>query len=686
MKRILLPLACLVILTACQPAEPVDWPQTQSATPAPAEPRATPSKTPPPTATRTAAEPLNPVGTHTPSATLPPTPLPPGFETLETLSGLSIPVADPADLAFRLRGLGDLPAIPASAAPLEIGAFQKFWLRPDGGNPVEIIATLQGIGNHAYLWIDNALFFDPLQADKLVYLFDYLIYPNVGQVFGEEPNPGVDGDPRLHLLLAHGAGIYTAGYFSAADQIHPALDPYSNGRDLIVLNGDNLDLADSFAASALAREFQKMIHWNLDPNEELWLKEGFSDLASLINELPAWRYSQEFAENPDLQLNRWSNDEREQVRHAGAAALFAAYLYGRLGEQGIRAISANPANGWQGIEQALAELGVTNPVTGQALTAEEVFFDWALANYVNDPELGRGQFAYAGANVPAQFRPVEVLRTCDGEARQRQVNQFGFDAVQLACPGQYLLRFSGNEQVALLPGEPHSGAAAFWSNRADASNMTLTRSFDFSGVDADDEALTLNYWVWFDLEKDYDYLLLEASLDGQHWQTLTPPGAGLLTPGRVPPFMPANARAYTGRSQDGNWQWESLDLSAFAGQKVQIRFEYITDVAYSGEGVWIDDIVIPAIGYAADFEQDDGGWEAQGWARVSNLLPQRFRLALVHEAHGLPVSVEYVTLDAKNTAELTLEIEAGESLLLVVAGVTPFTQQPASYSFELLEQ
>jgi hypothetical protein len=684
MKRILLLFACLVILIACQPAEPVDLPEISSATPAPPKISATPNQTPRPTATRTAVEPFKPAGTQTPIATLPPTPLPPGFATLEILRDLSIPVADPYDLALRLRGLGDLPALPALAAPLEIGAIQKFWRHPDGGNPAEIIATLQGIGNHAYLWIDNALFFDPVEADKLVYLFDYLIYPNVGQVFGEEPNPGLDGDPRLHLLLAHGAGIYTAGYFSAADQLHPALEPYSNGRDLIVLNGDNLDLADLFTASTLAREFQKMIHWNLDPNEELWLKEGFSDLASLINELPAWRYGQDFADNPDLQLNRWSNDEREQVRHAGAAALFAAYLYGQLGEQGIRAVSANPENGWRGLELALAELGVTNPVTGQMLTAEELFFDWALANYINDPELGCGQYAYAAPGPPVQFKPVEVLRACDGEARQYQVNQFGFDAIRLACPGQYLLRFSGNEQVALLPVEPHSGAAAFWSNRADASDLTLTRSFDFRGVDAEDEALTLNYWIWFDIEKDYDYLLLEASLDGQRWQMLTPPGAGSLTPERVPAFMPANAKAYTGRSRDGGWQWESIDLSAFAGQKVQIRFEYVTDAAYSGGGVLIDDIVIPAIGYAADFEQDDGGWEAQGWARVTNLLPQRFRLALIREVHGLPVGVEYVSLDAQNSTELSLEIDEGAALLLVVAGVTPFSQQPASYTLELI--
>ena len=35
---------------------------------------------------------------------------------------------------------------------------------------------------------------------------------------------------------------------------------------------------------------------------------------------------------------------------------------------------------------------------------------------------------------------------------------------------------------------------------------------------------------------------------------------------------------------------EEVDLSQFAGKKVQIRFEYITDAAINGEGFLLDDV------------------------------------------------------------------------------------------------
>ena len=39
---------------------------------------------------------------------------------------------------------------------------------------------------------------------------------------------------------------------------------------------------------------------------------------------------------------------------------------------------------------------------------------------------------------------------------------------------------------------------------------------------------------------------------------------------------------YTGST--GDWIQERVDLSQFAGQKVQIRFEYVTDAAVNEEG------------------------------------------------------------------------------------------------------
>ena len=111
--------------------------------------------------------------------------------------------------------------------------------------------------------------------------------------------------------------------------------------------------------------------------------------------------------------------------------------------------------------------------------------------------------------------------------------------------------------MSVVPDSPHSGSYAFWSNKGDELDMTLTRSFDFSSASG---PLTLQYWTWYDLEKDYDYLYVEASTDGQTWQILkTPSGTD------QDPSGNSYGWGYNGESGGGSqpaWIQESVDLSA----------------------------------------------------------------------------------------------------------------------------
>jgi hypothetical protein len=114
---------------------------------------------------------------------------------------------------------------------------------------------------------------------------------------------------------------------------------------------------------------------------------------------------------------------------------------------------------------------------------------------------------------------------------------------------------------------------------------------------------------------------------------------------------------------------------------VQIRFEYITDAAVNGEGFMLDDISIDAIDYQTDFETDDGGWEAAGFARVENELPQTYRLALI--AKGDTTTVTQIQLNPDQTAEIPLSLNSGEEAILIVTGTTRFTRQPGAYQVEI---
>jgi hypothetical protein len=328
------------------------------------------------------------------------------------------------------------------------------------------------------------------------------------------------------------------------------------------------------------------------------------------------------------------------------------------------------------IDRVLEELGITDALSGAIIKADDVFADWVLATFLQDPDVGDGRFNYHNyADAPQPFE-TESFSTCEDDPKNRTVSQYGVDYIGINCSNSTTLRFEGSRQVGVLPASPFSGEYAFWSNKGDESDMTLTREFDFS---AQSGPLTLSYWTWYDLEEDFDYLYLVASVDGESWEMLEGPSGTDDDP------TGANyGWGYNGKSSNGlEWIREEVDLSKYAGQKVQIRFEYITDAAVNGEGFLLDDVELAEIGYYADFESDDGGWEPQGFVRIQNRLPQTFRISLIR--NGDTTEVEYVTLADDNSVEIPLDFDGDlDDAVLVVSGTSRYTRQPAGYTLTFL--
>ena len=66
------------------------------------------------------------------------------------------------------------------------------------------------------------------------------------------------------------------------------------------------------------------------------------------------------------------------------------------------------------------------------------------------------------------------------------------------------------------PFDPHTGQSFMWSNRADEAYKRLARTITVPAGGA-----TLNFWTSFNLELDFDYLIVEAHTVGQDdWTTL----------------------------------------------------------------------------------------------------------------------------------------------------------------------
>jgi hypothetical protein len=102
----------------------------------------------------------------------------------------------------------------------------------------------------------------------------------------------------------------------------------------------------------------------------------------------------------------------------------------------------------------------------------------------------------------------------------------------------------------------------------------------------------------------------------------------------------------------------------------------------NGEGFLLDDIAIPAANYSTDFEKDDGGWQAKGFARVENILPQTYRLELI-VSNSQGARVQNIVLNPEQSADIPLALASGDSAVLVVSGVTRFTREDAHYSISV---
>ncbi len=594
--------------------------------------------------------------------------------TLQLLEQTIVPINNLPDLSCRLEGKCNISlTLKPPAAPRQVGEQQAFWVtNMDTNANFQVTATLRYVTDHTYFWIQDDVRYDASELKALAEAFETKIYPTNREFFGSEWTPGVDGDPHIYILLARGLGDSIAGYFSSADAYHPLVHEYSNAHEMFVLSADNVALGEEFTYGVLAHEFQHMIHWYLDRNETSWLNEGFSEMAAFLNGYNVGGFDWAYISDPDLQLNDWPNDQNATTPHYGAGFLFTTYFLDRFGEQATQALAANPQNGLESVDETLAEINATDGLTGQLVTADDFFMDWIIVNYLQDGSLADGRYTYHNYPAAPQVSKTENNTTCPLAPAGRTVRQYGVDYIRITCTGNYTLHFEGATSTRLLPADSYSGSYAFWSNKGDESDMTLTRQFDFSAVSA---PLTFTYWTWYDLEEDYDYLYLEASTDGQRWDIL-------ITPSGTAEDPSGNSYGWGYNGLSGGWKQETIDLSRFAGQKVYLRFEYVTDAAVNGEGLLLDDLAIPAIGYATDFEADDGGWQAAGFVRVQNILPQTFRLAwIVKGANGTTVAM--IPVNPDQTADIPLQLARGEEAILVVSGTTRFTRELAVYQIEI---
>ncbi len=552
------------------------------------------------------------------------------FPTVDALNSAVVPPRNLTDLSKRLSGTGAIPPPPVNPPALEVGTIDTFWVdNSSEDRTFEIEAELVVMGDHIYLWVESgqSVPLDGLQ--QLADDFDTLVYDQVRGLWGSEASPGVDGDPRVHGLFARDVGRGIAAYFASKHAYPVEAVPTSNNREMFVYNLDAIEgsIGDFSLTSITAHEFQHMIRANVDSNEDGWMDEGFSEFTQIYlgdnNIFPAFA----FQAAPNTQLNTWT-DVGDRTPDYGASQMWVTFLYERFGEEGLLALSADPANGMKGVD---------NLARQHDTTADELFADWVAANLILDADVGLGYSRIAGLAGPSLIPHVAPPVT-----ETRTINQYAAQYISIGgVAGQdYLtLNVTLPEAVGLADMESPTGTPMWYSNRGDDSNTRLTLPLDLT----DTTNPTLAYTLWYRIEEfwDYGYAMVSTD-DGATWDILAAPST---TPEN--PHFAAFGPGYTGLSGGGinnaEWVQERVSLADYAGQPVLLRFEMIYDDAVNQPGLFIDSVSVTdgdQTIYASDFSSAADEWQAEGWVLTDNRLPQKLWLQVFQRVNQQVEAIE----------------------------------------------
>lgn len=519
---------------------------------------------------------------------------------------------------------------------------------------------------HAYFWFERSTPVDPAAMEATGRFFEEHIWPLNTAIYGEAWNPGIDGDSRLHIINQESIEPGVMGAFNPQDQCPRSLCPTSNQREIIYISLDFAPLNSQEYLTTLAHEHQHLIQHHVDGNESRWLNEGLSQLAEHLNGFHPQYIGGEnvvsFLRTPDHPLNGWAENDYELARFYGGGYLFLVYLYERFGLDFVRELASTDYDGLAAVQYSLE-------ATGQNLSVDDVFADWILANYLDDPYAGSGLYYYQSLDLPAQIRPEEL--EISDQPYTSTVNPYGAHYLSLEEPGTYDINFDGSDDTNLIDTKPRSKDWMWWSYNSESGAARLTGAFDLTEL----TTATLKFSLWWNTEEESDWLqILVSGNGGQDWAIVAGDSA---KSGNGPEAPGAH---YTGVSP--NWVDERIDLSAYVGGPVLIRFEYLTDFAITTEGVALDDVGIEELGGIDDTEIDGGSvWNPEGFMRIPDTVQQKWTVAFVQD--NKPAAVEHLALDGMNTGRATITVPENGHVTLVIGAMVPFTSSKAHYKLTI---
>jgi hypothetical protein len=316
-----------------------------------------------------------------------------------------------------------------TASAAEVGDQKSFWVWDLSEMPpgfMEIGATLKAIGEYSYIYVQNEEWEKSVYPDDVEQILDRFenstpvgsmnpdqgIYENDVDMFGQPPD-ALDNDPHITILLLdipgyekRGSMYEFDGYFNVFDEYSDEYamatwNQHSNETEMIYINSTLREPTSDYNMAVIAHEFQHMIHWNYDDDEESWVNESLSEIAMLVNGyFTDMEFVPYYLANPDITLT-----ELEYVDY-GQMFLWGAYIFEQLPKSILPQIVAEKENGITGLENVLKNANI-------ALSFNSLFENFILANLLDDSSLGSGEYGYNSLELPQLGYAGTILKYPD---------------------------------------------------------------------------------------------------------------------------------------------------------------------------------------------------------------------------------------------------------------------------------
>ncbi len=321
----------------------------------------------------------------------------------------------------------------------KVGDTRAFWTYDLSVMPPENVtvqSTCRAVTDDVAIWVADDQWKSTVQASDINTLLAALadstprfadsgLVANDVDLFGEPPTFS-DGDPRLTVLVYPIPGYkgYLFDGFFRREDLAPFVPGCENNpmtycsNELAMIHVNSEDVASEYMQGVIAHEFEHLIHYGHSSNEEIWLDESLAELAMVYSGYTDPGNLEYYAQHPDSSLIV------EAPVDYGACLLFGAYLFERLGREGIRTLIEDAATGVQSIQNYLAT----------TLTFGQFFGQWSAAILAGNPDLDEGQFGFT-LMAPPEMSGTQISSAPKEETVTVNASAMRFFYASLNAPG-----------------------------------------------------------------------------------------------------------------------------------------------------------------------------------------------------------------------------------------------------------